>query len=321
MAATPGQETKDTDLRLVKQLVPFILNVSHYLTDLVYTLYYLRNANEKKEEEQEQEQKTMDRLGKLQDELCKETLRLRGNFGSLLERISLDPVDEAVRDNPKEEKQCMNDNDTESDETRKTKRSGEEVAVQSIAETINYFKGLVNDRVINLTYKVNQSILDVIDNDDNDDNKDIEITDRKSLRPLATQLDNCMVGFTNLCNFVNQIPVRDATNTPSNGNHMQSILDVFQNELLSTWKVQLDLLNCKVFDLISGNPRIIKLFRESTGSKGEKEKKEESIGSTGTTANKPHTHVEGEDFIKLVNWLKDEQVFGKSSQRQTGPVL
>ena len=309
-ATTLGHETKDTDLRLVKQLVPFILNVSHYMTDLVYTLYYLRNGHEKKEEKEEEEE-VMNKLGELQDELCRETLRLRRNFGSLLERISLDPVDEVRDKHQRDEGQSVNDNDSDKDsgEVAKNKRSGE-VAVQSIAETIKYFKGLVNDRVISLTYKVNQSILGVIDSDKDNDN-DTETTDKKGLRPLATQLDNCMVGFTNLCNFVNQIPVRDATNTPTDGNHMQSILDVFQNELLSTWKVQLDLLNCKVFDLISGNPRIIKLFRESTGSKEEEEEEGEEE-STDTTSNRPH-HVEGEDFIKLVNWLKDEQVFGKFS--------
>lgn len=85
---------------------------------------------------------------------------------------------------------------------------------------------------------------------------------------------------------------------------MKSIVHVIKDELLLSWKIELDLLNCKIFSLISINEKILNLFRQYQVDNGQTPieiKKQDKMGNI---------KEDSETFIQLISWLKDDQVFG-----------
>ncbi|SMN20785.1 similar to Saccharomyces cerevisiae YJR011C Putative protein of unknown function [Maudiozyma saulgeensis] len=242
---------KDVNVLLLKQQIPFMLNVSHYMTDLVYTLYYTIKLQDEQSHILELEgRKTL---------LCDEIYKLREQFRNLLNQSSGSMYIE---------------------------EDGNSTSSKDIIELIQQFKNLMNEELLQIVRDTNNLLIIELDKqNDNDINK------------LKLQLDNCLYGFLNLVTFIRKIPLKfdnDSKNQDSNNREsMESIVNVIKDELLLSWKIELDLLNCKIFNLISKNVKIIKLFQDSIN--------EENIDSI---------KEDSETFIKLINWLKDDQVFG-----------
>ena len=90
---------------------------------------------------------------------------------------------------------------------------------------------------------------------------------------------------------------------------MKSIVNVIKNELLLSWKIELDLLNCKIFSLISNNVKILNLFRQYQLANGQHiiPAKLEPQARHDINGN---VKKDSETFIQLISWLKDDQVFG-----------
>ncbi|CCF58343.1 hypothetical protein KAFR_0E01890 [Kazachstania africana CBS 2517] len=207
----------ESHMEVLKQIIPFILNVSHYMTDLSYLLYYI-NVNFANE------------LIEIQQKIIGKILELRITFKRILE-------------------------------------------LDFSMESIKFFKDLIT-----VDLNVINDILTI-----NDEMKRY-LTDAK----LDLQLDNCLIGFINLTNFIKKIPAS------SNEKVTMVFSDIIKNELLESWKFELNLLNCKIFKMICSNERIINLYKESNPED-----------------DKINDFSKGDNFIKLINWLKDNQVFNQ----------
>lgn len=270
-----GSARKDEDfnLLLLKQQIPYMLNVSHYMTDLVYVLYYTIKLQDNEEEIIELEgRKTM---------LCDDIYKLREHFRILLSQSS-GSILGIIQDDTDEKQNVTVDKDSESKE--------------EVWRLIQQFKNLITEELLQIVNDINRLIIEKLDEIKSDD---------KNLQKLVIQLDNCFYGFLNLNNFIRRIPSSKTFNS-DNQNSMKSIVNVIKDELLLSWKIELDLLNCKIFSLISNNEKILNLFRQYQLDNGQqavpnKKQQQDTVGSI---------KEDSETFIQLISWLKDDQVFG-----------
>ncbi|KAG0666291.1 hypothetical protein C6P45_000252 [Maudiozyma exigua] len=268
-----GRRNEDINLLLLKQQIPYMLNVSHYMTDLVYVLYYTIKLQDNEQEIIELEgRKTM---------LCDEIYRLREHFRILLNRSS-GSILGIIQEDTNEKEDVTIDKDNESKE--------------EIWRLIQQFKNLITEELLQIVNDINRLIIEKLNgmNSNNDD---------ENIKKLVIQLDNCFYGFLNLNNFIRRIPSSKTFNS-DNQDSMKSIVHVIKDELLLSWKIELDLLNCKIFSLISTNEKILNLFRQYQVDNGQTPieiKKQDNMGSI---------KEDSEAFIQLISWLKDDQVFG-----------
>lgn len=268
------RKNEDINLLLLKQQIPYMLNVSHYMTDLVYVLYYTIKLQDNEQEIIELEgRKTM---------LCDEIYRLREHFRILLNQSS-GSILGIIQEDTNEKEEITIDKDNESKE--------------EIWRLIQQFKNLITEELLQIVNDINRLIIeklnDMNSNDDDDEN----------IKKLMIQLDNCFYGFLNLNNFIRRIPSSKSFNS-DNQDSMKSIVHVIKDELLLSWKIELDLLNCKIFSLISINEKILNLFRQYQVDNGQTPieiKKQDKMGNI---------KEDSETFIQLISWLKDDQVFG-----------
>lgn len=268
------RKNEDINLLLLKQQIPYMLNVSHYMTDLVYVLYYTIKLQDNEQEIIELEgRKTM---------LCDEIYRLREHFRILLNQSS-GSILGIIQEDTNEKEEITIDKDNESKE--------------EIWRLIQQFKNLITEELLQIVNDINRLIIeklnDMNSNDDDDEN----------IKKLMIQLDNCFYGFLNLNNFIRRIPSSKSFNS-DNQDSMKSIVHVIKDELLLSWKIELDLLNCKIFSLISTNEKILNLFRQYQVDNGQTPieiKKQDKMGNI---------KEDSETFIQLISWLKDDQVFG-----------
>lgn len=259
------EDKEDVNVKLLKQLIPFILNASHYMTDLVYTLYYIIKLKEDSED--------VENLTGYMDQLRDEIYKLRANFRNLLNKSSgsiygtIHNDDDTISSSEEETKKVINDATEEEEE-------------YDGCETIKFFRNLLDIELLNLVKDINDTF----------DEESSEIDTK-----LRIQIRNCLIGFINLVNFIKKIPIkpRDKYSNDDDRESMESIINVISDELLLSWKIELDLLNCKIFNLISKNEKVLALFN--------KYQEENRV--------KQHTEEDSETFIKLISWLKDDQVF------------
>lgn len=287
---------EDVNVLLLKQLVPFTLNISHYMTDLAYTLYYsvmLHHDDDSKESKQLQQSKI---------ELCDEIYSLRDGFrrmlnrssGSIYGKLSGRSENEDDGDNYTDESKTVVSGDSSS-------TSGEDN--EEVYRLILMFKELFDSKLLRVI-KVMNELLErdlALQSSDIDKGK------------LLIQLKNCMLGFYNLIHFIRRIPVKSHTESSpqqyhdDNRDSMESIIAVLRDELLATWKTELDLLNCKIFGLISKNSEILDRFHEYQRKNGI------AVEETGKEDGQKGISEDSQTFIELISWLKDDQVFTKTA--------
>ncbi|CAI4044252.1 hypothetical protein N7582_003164 [Saccharomyces uvarum] len=232
-------ENNKKNVVLLNQIVPFILNTSHYMTDLMYILYYLaQNQDNKRPNADGTCVSHKEELLALKNDLCELIYDLRTGFRLLLDSCELDHF-----------------------------------------ETPGKCRHLIEKVLVTSIYGVNGLISQELGR--------LNVDFREE---FVLQLQNCLLGFVNLYKFLNKIPM-NKQQSQMNDLQMKILVNVLQNELLPIWKFQLDLLNCKLFNELSKDKNMVKMYREATND-------------TEIDVSK------GEPFIKYVNWLKD-QIIGE----------
>lgn len=207
---------------ILNQIVPFVLHTSYYMTDLIYTLYYVANTEENM---QEKNTEKSDALLNLKTELCSLVVKLRTRFRNLLDECDLnDP------------------------------------------ETPIVFRNLIDKNIISILYQVNDILTNELGELSNDHDS--------NFNGLIIQLQNCFNGFGNLFNFVKKMPLQRQYKVTSL--QLDVLITVVRNDLLPTWKTQLDLLNCKLFDDLSRNQNVVSRYREATNDRDSDVKEGES---------------------------------------------
>lgn len=266
---------KDVNVLLLKQQIPFMLNVSHYMTDLVYTLYYTIKLQDDDDDDAAKQRHILELEGRktlLSDEIYK----LREQFRNLLNQSS-----GSIYGMVEEDNQVIDEDNNTS---------------QDILRLIQQFKDLIDEELLQTVRDTNILLITEL-------SKQIPERSTVNIHKLNIQLDNCLYGFLNLVTFIRKIPLR-----VDNKESMESIVNVIKDELLLSWKIELDLLNCKIFNLISKNEKIIKLFQQYRSSLS-------SATESGTMGEQSDSSIpiikeDSKTFIELISWLKDEQVFG-----------
>ncbi|AQZ17175.1 YJR011C [Zygosaccharomyces parabailii] len=224
------------NILLSNQIILFVLNTSHYMTDLIYALYFLSFCERKGSNEPESGTQTEDhrwdvteQLAEIRKQLYALVYQVRTNFRQLLDECKHTRVESAPK-----------------------------------------FRRLVDWNLV--------CVLGVIN--------DLLISEMRHLSmPLALQLHNCMMGFSNLYQFLKKIPLQHQYQITKP--QLDVLLHALGTELIPSWKLQLDLLNYKLFSTLSCNDSIVEEYRKSTGD-------------TRTNLKS------GDGFKVLVNWLKDE---------------
>lgn len=105
---------------------------------------------------------------------------------------------------------------------------------------------------------------------------------------LQNQLNNCEIGLNNIINFLNHI-------VDAKGEDIiydDTIDKILNEELINVWRVEMDLSNCLIFDIITHDSVIIDAYNVKNNC---------SIESKDIS--------KGDTFIKFITWLKDEEVF------------
>ncbi|CAI4043823.1 hypothetical protein SKDZ_10G2180 [Saccharomyces kudriavzevii ZP591] len=232
-------ENNKKNVILLNQIVPFILNTSHYMTDLMYILYYLAQKQDEKSSNADGTRTSRrEELLALKNDLCELIYDLRTGFRLLLDSCELDHF-----------------------------------------ETPGKCRHLIEKGLVTSIYEVNRFIFQEL----NRLNVDFK-------EEFTLQMQNCLLGFVNLYKFLNKIPM-NKQQSQMNDLQMKILVNVLQNELLPIWKFQLDLLNCKLFNELSKDTDMVKVYREATND-------------TAVDVSN------GEPFIRYVNWLKD-QIIGE----------
>ncbi|CCD23960.1 Cal4p NDAI_0C03000 [Naumovozyma dairenensis CBS 421] len=242
-------------VKILNQIVPFILHTSYYMTDLVYTLYYVMNCEVEKWPKSTEEKQ---HLLQLKNGLSTLVVDLRNNFRALLDESDIDE-----------------------------------------GETLIILRGLINKDIIYILYQVNdilktelllfqkkQSLMFTESGDQIEKNEQ-GINEQKDTNygGLILQLQNCFIGFGNLMNFIRKIPLQNKYGVTKF--QLDVLINVIDTDLLPGWEVQLDLLNCKLFNDLALNKDVVRLYREKTGD------------------NTPDL-TQGEAFGNFIGWLKDE---------------
>lgn len=227
------------NILLSNQIILFVLNTSHYMTDLIYALYFLSfcereesNAFDKEvsgKGGEDHKRDVTEQLAEIRKQLYALVYQVRTNFRQLL------------------------------DECKRTK-----------VESAPKFRRLVDWNLV--------CVLGVIN--------DLLISEMRGISmPLSLQLHNCMMGFANLYQFLKKIPLQHQYQITKP--QLEVLLHALGTELIPSWKLQLDLLNYRLFSTLACNDAIVAEYRKSTGDV-----------STSVKS--------GEGFKILVNWLKDE---------------
>lgn len=232
-------------LNLLRSIVPLILNVSHYMTDIIYLLYYLERIDIK----------SINKGYKIQ--LTRKIITLREEFRELLKNGSM------KERTKKEEEDGNKENDTKYWE-------------DEMNEIVKFYRMLNDQDLLNLLHRI---IKDIINNYTIDPRNEIK---------LKNQIKNCEIGLNNIIGFLNHIVDIDNNNIVYDDN----INKIFNEELINSWRIQLDLFNCLIFDILTHETKIIELFNKRY--KCDINEKDLSKGDT---------------FIKFITWLKDEEVF------------
>lgn len=231
------------NILLSNQIILFVLNTSHYMTDLIYALYFLSfceredindgtgssNTRHSHSGSEEHKRDVTEQLAEIRKQLYALVYQVRTNFRQLL------------------------------DDCRKTR-----------VDSAPKFRRLVDWNLV--------CVLGVIN--------DLLISEMKHIStPLSAQLHNCMLGFANLYQFLKKIPLQHQYQITKP--QLDVLLQALGVELIPSWKLQLDLLNYRLFSTLACNDSIVSEYRKGTGDRD--------------------TNVKnGEGFKVLVNWLKDE---------------
>lgn len=91
------QEKKN--LLLLNQIILFILNTSHYMTDLIYALYFLSYCERKNGEDTlvNEDKKVVDQLAEIRKQLYALVYQVRTNFRQLLDDCDMASLDSAPK--------------------------------------------------------------------------------------------------------------------------------------------------------------------------------------------------------------------------------
>lgn len=223
------------NLLLLNQIIAFILNTSHYMTDLIYALYYLSNCEsnepaELKDGEGKPDSTIEDQLSQIRKQLYTLAAQFRVNFRQMLEESNMASVDSAPK-----------------------------------------FRKLIDRNLICVLGVINELL----------------ISEMKSIsEPLSMQLHNCIMGFANIYQFLRKVPIHHQYKITKP--QLDVLLKALGQELIPSWKYQLDLLNFKLFNLLASHPGIVSVYRHSTGDTSDVR--------------------DGPGFKRFVTWLKDEIV-------------
>lgn len=87
------------NLLLLNQIILFILNTSHYMTDLIYALYFLSHCERNNDEEahSHEDKKVVDQLAEIRKQLYALVYQLRTNFRQLLDDCDMASLDSAPK--------------------------------------------------------------------------------------------------------------------------------------------------------------------------------------------------------------------------------
>lgn len=221
------------NILLSNQIILFVLNTSHYMTDLIYALYFLsfceREDAGSSSGSEEHKRDVAEQLAEIRKQLYALVYQVRTNFRQLLDDYRKSRVDSASK-----------------------------------------FRRLVDWNLV--------CVLGVIN--------DLLISEMRHISmSLSAQLHNCMLGFANLYQFLKKIPLQHQYQITKP--QLDVLLEALGVELIPSWKLQLDLLNYRLFSTLACDDSIVAEYRKSTGDLS--------------------TNVKnGEGFRVLVNWLKDE---------------
>ncbi|QLQ81140.1 hypothetical protein HG537_0E04950 [Torulaspora globosa] len=224
------------NLLLLNQIIVFILNTSHYMTDLIYALYYLSNCETSgpTQEDQTQDNKVVDQLSQIRKQLYALAAQFRANFRQMLDESNMASLDSAPK-----------------------------------------FRKLIDRNLICVLGVINELL----------------ISEMKTIsEPLSMQLHNCVMGFANIYQFLKKVPIHHQYKITRP--QLDVLLKALGQELIPSWKHQLDLLNFKLFNLLACHPSIVAHYRQATGD-------------TITDVRN------GTGFKSFVTWLKDE-IVGKA---------
>ncbi|QLL33579.1 hypothetical protein HG536_0E04900 [Torulaspora globosa] len=231
------------NLLLLNQIIVFILNTSHYMTDLIYALYYLSNCEgtgevkdgEGQDKLGQQDSNIVDQLSQIRKQLYTLAAQFRSNFRQMLDESNMASLDSAPK-----------------------------------------FRKLIDRNLICVLGVINELL----------------ISEMKSIsEPLSMQLHNCLMGFANIYQFLRKVPIHHQYKITKP--QLDVLLKALGQELIPSWKYQLDLLNFKLFNLLASHPSIVAQYRDATG---------DTVSDVR----------DGPGFKRFVTWLKDE-IVGKAA--------
>lgn len=229
------------NLLLLNQIIVFILNTSHYMTDLIYALYYLSNCEgngsgaDDQDKPKRQDKDVVDQLAQIRKQLYTLGAQFRVNFRQMLDECNMASLDSAPK-----------------------------------------FRKLIDRNLICVLGVINELLISEM--------KNISV-------PLSMQLHNCIMGFANIYQFLRKVPIHHQYKITKP--QLDVLLRALGQELIPSWKYQLDLLNFKLFNLLASHPGIVAHYRDATGDKTSDVR-------------------EGAGFKQFVAWLKDE-IIGKAA--------
>lgn len=247
----------DNKLKLLRSIIPLILNVSHYMTDIIYLLYYFERIDIE----------SVDKDYRVQ--LTKKIVILREQFRELLNKGS---TIEATNS----EEITINNNKEKEKEDDEEKKKNETYWKDEMDEIIKFQKMLNDQDLLSLLHDIIGDVMNKY------------ITNRNSEIKLKNQINNCEIGLHNIINFLNDIIDTNNNNIIYDDN----INRILNEELINSWRIELDLFNCLIFDIFTHDAKIIELFN-----------KRHKCDVTERDLSKSDT------FIKFITWLKDEEVF------------
>lgn len=235
------------NLLLLNQIILFILNTSHYMTDLIYALYFLSYSErgDRNSEDyditpsvthssntgsgENRNKNIMEQLTEIRKQLYALVYQVRNNFRQLLDECDMTDKESAPK-----------------------------------------FRKLIDRNLVRVLGVINELL----------------ISEMKSISPpLSLQLHNCTMGFANLYQFLKKVPLHHQYQITKP--QLDILLQALGQELIPSWKFQLDLLNYKLFNSLAANDSLVAEYRKKTG-------------------NNDSSVKAGQGFRDFVVWLKDE---------------